>query len=235
LKKLPVLFIPGTLCTPNVFNSQVKALEPLAAQIDVVRFALEDSISEMADTAIKHIDPKVGSAIVGFSMGGMVAMEIARQAPELIKKLALLNTNLHADLPGRQLARLQHLKEASTSSMGDIIRQYYLDRYLYQAHPEAGKQIITMANNLGTKCFAAQINALATRLDSRDVLANIKCPTLILGASEDELCPQVKQRQMQQTVKNSELKILDACGHFSILEKPPEVNHALQDWYLQEC
>ena len=234
MKNLPVLFLPGTLCTPSVFSSQVKALKPLAPQIDVVRFALEDSISEMADTAIKHIDPKVGSAIVGFSMGGMVAMEIARRAPELIKNLALLNTNLHADLPGRQLARLQHLKEASTSSMGDIIRQYYLDRYLYQAHPEASKQIIAMADSMGTKCFAAQINALATRADSRDVLASIKCPTLILGASEDELCPQVKQQQMHQMVKSSELRILDSCGHFSMLEKPLEVNHALKGWYLQD-
>ena len=234
MKKLPVLFIPGTLCTPSVFDSQVKSLEPLAPQIDVVRFALEDSISEMANTAIKYIDQKVGCAIVGFSMGGMVAMEIARRAPELIKKLALLNTNLHADLPDRQLARAQHLEEANASNMGTVIRRYYLDRYLYQADPEACKQIITMADNLGTKCFAAQINALATRLDSRDVLSSIKSPTLILGASEDKLCPQIKQRQMHQMVKNSELKILDACGHFSILEKPLEVNHALKDWYLKD-
>lgn len=234
MKKLPVLFIPGTLCTPNIFDSQVKALEPLAAQIDVVRFALEDSISEMADTAIKHIDQKVGSAIVGFSMGGMVAMEIARRAPELIKKLALLNTNLHADLPDRQLARAQHLKEVKTSNMGNIIRRYYLNRYLYYAHPKACEQIITMAENLGTECFAAQIKALATRLDSRDVLANIKCPTLILGASEDELCPQKEQRRMHELVKSSELRILDSCGHFSMLEKPLEVNHALKGWYLQD-
>ena len=234
MKKLPVLFIPGTLCTPDVFNSQVKALKPLAPQIDVVRFALEDSISKMADTAIKHIGQNTGSAIIGFSMGGMVAMEIARQAPELIKKLALLNTNLHADLPERHHARLQHLKEANASSMGTIIRRYYLDRYLYQAHPEACKQVITMADNLGTKCFAAQINALATRLDSRDVLANIKSPTLILGASEDKLCPQKEQRQMHQTVKNSELKILDACGHFSMLEEPLAVNHELKRWYLRD-
>jgi pimeloyl-ACP methyl ester carboxylesterase len=97
LAYLPVLFIPGTLCTAAVFESQINELKPLAPQVDVVRFTLEDSISSMADTVIELIPPGSGAAIIGFSMGGMVAMELVRRAPELIKKLALINTNFHAD------------------------------------------------------------------------------------------------------------------------------------------
>lgn len=234
MNKLPVLLLPGTLCTAAVFNHQIDELARLAPGVDVVQFTLEDSISKMADKAIRCIPRQGSAAIIGFSMGGMVAMEIARKAPELIGKLALLNTSFHADLPERGLARIQHLKEAKSSSMGSVIRQYYLDRYLYEPEPDASQLIVEMANELGTPCFAVQINAHTTRVDSSDVLAGIECPPLVLGSSHDQLCPRDEQNQMHQLIKGSKLKILDRCGHFSMLEKPVEVNRALRDWYLQD-
>jgi pimeloyl-ACP methyl ester carboxylesterase len=232
LNKLPVLFIPGTLCTPAVFDHQIKAFKSLASNIDTVQFGLEDSIPKMAETAIKHIQRRKGAAIIGFSMGGMVALEIARRAPELMKKLCLLNSNFGADITGRHLARLQHLEEANSKSMGVMIRRYYLDRYLYKASSDIEELIIEMASKLGTKCFAAQINALAMRQDSSKSLQDIQCPTLILGSTQDQFCPPGLQTQMHQLIKNSTLRILNDCGHFSMLEKPLEVNQALQEWYL---
>jgi pimeloyl-ACP methyl ester carboxylesterase len=232
LAHLPVLFIPGTLCTRAVFESQIDMLSKLAAQVDVVEFSVEDSISKMADTAIKKLSSLDGAAVIGFSMGGMVAMEIARRAPELIRKLALLNTNSHADLPERQAARMQLLKEASSTGMATVIGQYYLDRYLHKANPHTRKLIVRMATELGTECFAAQIRALATRQDSSAILATIKCPTLILGSLQDQLCHPDEQIQMQQKIEGGKLVMLDQCGHFSTLEKPLAVNKALRDWYL---
>jgi pimeloyl-ACP methyl ester carboxylesterase len=208
-------------------------LSQLAAQVEVVEFSVEDSISKMADTAIKKISSRDGAALIGFSMGGMVAMEIARRAPELIRKLALLNTNSHADFPQRQAARLQHLKEAGSTGMASVIRQYYLGRYLHKASPHNRKLIVRMASELGTGCFAAQIRALATRQDSSADLANIKCPTLILGSLQDQLCHPDEQIQMQQKIEGSKLVMLDECGHFSMLEKSQAVNKALREWYLR--
>jgi len=230
---LPVLFIPGTLCTPAVFEDQINMLAQLAPQIDAVQFTFEDNFSEMADKTIEMIPRESGAAIVGFSMGGMVAMEIARKAPGLIKRLALLNTNFHTDLPDRHSARLGHLRQARTEGMESIIRQYYLERYLHQPTTSAENLIIQMANEMGADCFEAQIRALASRPDSSVTLSGIKCPTLILGAQQDQLCPPSGQLQMQKMVRNSELLILECCGHFSMLEKPNEVNQALRDWYLR--
>lgn len=232
MRKLPVLFIPGTLCTPAVFGSQIRELESLAASVDVVQFALEDSISRMADTAIDLISPQGGAALIGFSMGGMVAMEIVRKAPELISKLALLNTNFHADLPERKSARMTHLNLARSEGMESAIRQFYLERYLAQQTTSASRLIIDMATEMGINCFEAQIKALTNRQDSSVTLPAINCPTLIIGAAQDELCPPSAQQQMHRMINNSELLMLENCGHFSMLEKPCELNKALRNWYL---
>jgi pimeloyl-ACP methyl ester carboxylesterase len=232
LAYLPVLFIPGTLCTRAVFDAQIDMFSQLAAQVDVVEYSVEDTISKMADTAIKKISSRDGAAIIGFSMGGMVAMEIARRAPELIRKLALLNTNSHADPPERQAGRMQHLREAKSAGMASVIRQYYLGRYLHKASPRSRNLIVRMATELGSECFATQIRALTTRQDSSTALSNIKCPTLILGSLQDQLCHPDEQIQMQQKIEDGTLVMLDECGHFSTLEKPLAVNKALRDWYL---
>lgn len=191
-------------------------------------------MKEMAKTAIQQIHPEKGAAIIGFSMGGMVAMEIARQAPGLIKKLALINSNAHADLPGTRLARSKQLEQAKTDGMGKVISQYYIERYLYQPDSKVSQTIVDMAEKLGPTCFAAQIEALATRPDSSKLLANIQCPTLILGSTHDVLCPVTEQTRMHQLLKQSTLEIVDNCGHFSTLERPDRVNEALKRWYLQD-
>ena len=229
--KLPVLFIPGTLCTRAVFKSQINALAQVARRVDAVQFTFEDSIAKMADKAIEMISRENGAAIVGFSMGGMVAMEIARTAPELIKKLALLNSNCHADLPDRHCARLRGLEQAKTKGMESVIRQHYLERYLHQQTTDAQNLIINMASEMGATCFEAQIKALASRPDSTITLSGLKCPTLIMGAQQDQLCPPSEQLRMQAIIENSDLQILESCGHFSTLEKQDEVNKALLDWY----
>ncbi len=232
MKKLPVLFIPGTLCTPAVFESQIQELSLLASRVDVVQFAFEDSISRMADTAIKLISTQSGAAVIGFSMGGMVAMEIIRKAPKLIKKLALLNTNFHADLPERKSARMTHLNLARSEGMERVIRQFYLERYLFQQTTSATQLVIDMATEMGTNSFESQIKALGNRQDSSATLPAINCPTLIVGAEQDELCPPSVQLQMHRMINHSELLILENCGHFSMLEKPYELNEALSNWYL---
>jgi pimeloyl-ACP methyl ester carboxylesterase len=234
LGKLPVLFIPGTLCTGAIFERQVKALAELAPQVVVVQPGLEDSMSKMADAAIDAILPHSAAAVIGFSMGGMIAMEIARKAPQLIGKLALLNTNFHADSASNRAARLLHLQQARAEGMERVIRQHYLQRYLHQPSPATGQLIIDMACELGPDCFDAQIRAHASRPDSSTTLQGITCPTLVLGAEQDELCAPAVQEQMHRMISGSTLVMLRDCGHFSMLEKPAEVSRALRDWYLRD-
>lgn len=232
--ELPVLFLPGTLCTGALFEHQISVLKPLATRIEVVQFTLESSVDEMARLALRHIPPNDAAAIIGFSMGGMVAMAMAKRNPGLISKLALLNTNAHAELPERHAARIQHLESARNHGIESLFKQNYLPRYLHRHEPAHQRLIIEMASELGTNCFEAQINALATRPDSAKTLEAINCPTLILGSSQDELCPPSAHKAMNQLIKGSDLMILEECGHFSTLEQADAVNNALLDWYLKD-
>ena len=213
---------------------QIKAMNKLAPQVLSVDFRLEDSIPQMAEKAIAMIPGKSTAAIIGFSMGGMVAMEIARQAPQRINKLALLNSNFHADIADRRVSRYQHLEHATSMGMEYVIRQFYLERYLHQPSPSVEKLIINMATKLGTACFKAQINALSTRQESGTTLECIHKPALILGGNQDSLCPPEIQATMHQMIEGSELVMLENCGHFSMLEKPQDVNDALRNWYLKD-
>ena len=209
-------------------------MNKLAPQVLSVDFRLEDSIPQMAEKAIAMIPGKNAAAIIGFSMGGMVAMEIARQAPQRISKLALLNSNFHADLADRRAARCQHLEQAASAGMEHIIRQFYLERYLHQPSLRAEELIINMATELGTACFKAQIEALSTRQESGTTLERFHKPALILGGDQDGLCPPEIQVSMHQMIEGSDLVMLENCGHFSMLEKPKDVNNALHNWYLKD-
>lgn len=228
-----MLFLPGTLCTPAVFEFQIIELANVAPRIDVLRFTAQDSISKMADLAIDQIRHRDGAAIIGFSMGGMVAMEIARKTPQLVKKLALLNTNFHADLNDRKAAREKYLELAKLTGMENVIRHSYLESYLHKPTKGAEDLIVKMACELGIECFEAQSKALSERPDSTATLLGIKCPTLILSGTQDRLCSTSTQTEMQQMIENSELVMLQDCGHFSILEQPDMVNDALRKWYLE--
>ena len=209
-------------------------MNKLAPQVLSVDFRLENSISQMAKKAIAMIPGQSAAAIIGFSMGGMVAMEIARQAPQRISKLALLNSNFHADLADRRATRIQHLEQATSMGMAYVIRQFYLERYLHQSAPGAEQLIINMATELGTACFKAQIEALSTRQESGTTLERIHKPALILGGNQDSLCRSEIQTRMHHMIEGSELVMLDDCGHFSMLEKPQDVNDALRNWYLKD-
>ena len=84
------------------------------------------------------------------------------------------------------------------------------------------------------KGFKAQIEALSTRQESGTTLERIHKPALILGGNQDNLCPPEIQATMHQMIEGSELVMLDDCGHFSMLEKPQDVNDALRNWYLKD-
>jgi pimeloyl-ACP methyl ester carboxylesterase len=230
----PVLLLPGTLCTGAIFEHQIEALEPLAPSVEVVRFRHEHSIEEMAATVAQRIPADGAAAIAGFSMGGMVALALARLAPEKIARLALINSNHHGDRVERRARRLNQLAAASESDLPGLIERDYLPRYLHRQAPEHQALILEMARELGMECFRAQTAALAGRPDASTSLRALEYPTLILGSTEDQLCPPAVQFEMHRLVAHSDLVLLGGCGHFSTLERPEAVSRALQCWYLEK-
>jgi pimeloyl-ACP methyl ester carboxylesterase len=226
----PVLFLPGTLCTGAVFATQSEALAPRAGDVLVADFRKERSIAEMAETAAALLHGSAPAAVIGFSMGGMVAIALAERYPERVDRLALLNSNVHADLPERAEGRRRLLAEARRVGLRQVIEAHFLKNYLYRGEPDHCRLILDMADEHGLDAFEAQAQALADRPDASATLASFHGNTLILGAQQDLLCPPAVQRDMLRLARNGRMVLLEECGHFAVLEKAREVNRALLDW-----
>ena len=228
----PVLFLPGTLCTASVFSAQAETLYPHVDDVLSAEFRHERSIGAMAETAAALLPTGSRAAVVGFSMGGMVAMALADRYPERIERLALLNSNAHPDLPERAEGRRRLIAEARQVGLRRVLETHFMKNYLYRGEADHRKLILDMADELGIDTFEAQAQALADRPDSAPMLAGFDGAVLIVGARQDPLCPPAVQWDMKELARNASLQMLGQCGHFAVLEKPAEVSHALLDWYL---
>ena len=165
-------------------------------------------------------------------MGGYIAFEIMRQAPERVTKLALLDTLATADTPERSQGRRDLIA---------LAEQYGLDRVMdkllalfIHANRLADADLVAtvrgMARDTGLAAFKRQQMAIIGRPDSRPGLAQIRCPTLLLVGRQDALTPVAAHAAMQAAIPASRLHVVEDCGHLSTLERPEAVTAALLAW-----
>jgi pimeloyl-ACP methyl ester carboxylesterase len=227
-----ILFLPGTLCNAETFRDQISSLEQQGHQCKVVDFKAANSLQAMAKCAIKQTSAEQFS-LVAFSMGAMVAFELLRQYPQKITNIVLIASNAHADLPGRAQLRQEHLHQAQESSLERLITDTYMLNYLLKQDPKHRQLIVHMAVSVGLDVFAAQLEVLASRPDSSELLKNISCPTLIVGGQQDPLCNVDEQKRMAQLISGSQLQLYQDCGHFVSLEQSERLTHSLIEWFRE--
>lgn len=232
MKTPPILFLPGTLCTGKMFEQQIQHLSQYCADIRVVQFTTENTLSAMAEKVVKAANQQA-CAMVGFSMGGIVALEVANKQPELIAKLAMINSNCHADLAERKAVRPSQIAKAKSGQLLELLNETFMPNYLYQANETHENIIRDMALELGAEVFAAQVMAIEDRPDRLSVLQNLQADILIIGGEQDQVCPADHQQLMHNKIKNSQLALLNKCAHFSPLEQTQQVNELLTTWYLK--
>jgi pimeloyl-ACP methyl ester carboxylesterase len=230
LKKQALFFLPGTLCNERLFSHQVHYLSELAS-IFVCDLTSARSIQGMAQRVLSGAPAEF--ALAGLSMGGIVAMEIIRQAPERVTRLALLDTN---PLPARddQIESWRELQGfTQAGDFGQITPHRLLPHLVTsrgQTDAELVKTIIKMAEEVGPDAYLGQLEALIDRPDSRPTLKSIQVPTLVLSGRQDELCPVVMHKEMASHIPGSAQVIIEQCGHLSALEQPQAVTAVLSYW-----
>jgi pimeloyl-ACP methyl ester carboxylesterase len=163
-------------------------------------------------------------------MGGMVAFELIRRANEQISGLILLDSNAHADLPGRQEGRDRHLALAKKTNLTNLMQDVYLPVYFERSECAESQIVLQMAETLGIDVFEAQLKVIAQRPASLDVLEEFAKPTLIIGGENDLPCPPLHQLMMADVAVNSECHILPQCGHFAVLEQPQKIAKLINRW-----
>jgi pimeloyl-ACP methyl ester carboxylesterase len=171
-------------------------------------------------------------ALAGLSMGGYIAFEIMRQAPERVAKLALLDTGPRTDTPEqteRRRVLMAMAKEGRYAEIPELAFPLYVHGNRHG--DEALKRIVRgMAEDTGLEAYLRQQQAILSRPDSRPGLVAISCPTLVLVGEGDEATPPELAREIAAGIPGSRLVTIPDSGHLSTLEQPAAVTKALVDW-----
>ena len=227
-----LLLIPGLLNTGRVFQAQIEALSGRADCV-VAEPWHHDSIAAMAEAALAQAPPTF--ALAGFSMGGYVAFEILRRAPQRVERLALIDTQATPDSP-EATKRRRGLLEQSRLGRFHGVTPTLLPQLVHPAHlerPEVVQPILEMAREIGVDGFVREQRAIMGRADSRPLLVEIEVPTVVIVGRQDQVTPLVRAEEMAADIARSQLAVIEECGHMAPLEKPADVTAALGRWLNQ--
>lgn len=231
-KKQPLLFVPGLLCNAELWRHQIDNLRDMA-EISVADLSKDDSIPEMAARTLENA-PRT-FAMAALSMGGYVAQEIMRQAPERITRLALIDTSARADTKEQHKRRSDLIKQvekvAPSWFTGVTKRLLPLLIHPDRLHDEKLVNVIKeMAKDIGRDGYIRQQRAIMNRPDGIADLATIECPTVVICGRQDELTPPKVHKEIADHVEQSRLIIIEDCGHLAPLEQPHAVTAVLRYW-----
>jgi pimeloyl-ACP methyl ester carboxylesterase len=219
----------GLLCDEIVWEEQARALRS-RYDVRVISFLRQDSIAAMAAHVLSNAPDSF--ALAGHSMGGRVALEVYRQAPQRIERLALLDTGYEGVVDGEAEKRVVLVNQALAEGIGSIAQAWGLPM-LAPAHREDAAlvtPIVDMVERMSGEIYAAQTRALLGRPDATDVLKNISCPAMILCGKQDGWSPAARHEQMATLVPHSILRLIDDCGHMAMMEQPDLILAAMEEW-----
>ena len=227
-----LVLLPGLLNTRRVFAAQIEALA------DTTDFVLpelwhHETIGDMAEAVLAAAPPTF--ALGGFSMGGYVAFEILRRAPDRVERLALMDTQAAPDSPESTRHR-QALLEQTKIGRFNGVNAMLLPQLVHQRHVNDAtvtQPIFDMAEEIGAEGFAREQRAIMARIDSRPLLVDIEVPTLVLVGRQDQVTPLPRSQEMAADIATSRLVVIEECGHMSPLEKPADVAAALRRWLIE--
>ena len=230
MTRSPLILVPGLLCDALLWQDPIRDL----ADIGDCWVADHTGAGDMAKLAgnILASAPFDRFALAGLSMGGYVAMEIMRQAPGRVTRLALLDTSARPDTP-EQTARRRAFVDLAEHGHFMSVTDALLPLLVNPARVSDTALIATircMARNIGRQAFARQQQAIISRADNQPLLPHISCPTLVLCGRQDQLTPLARHEEMAQAVPGARLVVVEDCGHLSTLEQPQEVGSAMHQW-----
>jgi pimeloyl-ACP methyl ester carboxylesterase len=225
----PTVLVPGMLCTPEIFASQITALWPYGS-VTVASTLEGDTIAKMAAAILAAAPPRF--ALAGISMGGYIELEIMRQAPERVIKLALLDTEARPDTPAQTAQRRTLLAQVDTGNFETLLALAVpaIVHPVHQDDPVLRETNVRMGLAVGIERWARQVEAVISRIDYRPCLPAISVPTLVLVGDCDTFTPPDRAEEMVAGIPGARLVVVPECGHASTIEQPDAVNRALVEW-----
>jgi len=225
----PLLLLPGMMCDSRLFTPQIAAFS-LNRPVMIAPLVGRETFSDLAEDILTHAPPRF--ALAGLSMGGIAAMEIFRQAPERVSRLALLDTNPLAEPVEKATERDFQIERVRDGGLRAVMHDEMKPNYLTNG-PHTGRILdlcMAMAEDLGAEVFAAQSRALQQRRDQSKTLTSVGVPTLILCGEDDTLCPLERHEMMRDLVPGARLAVVPGAGHLPVLEQPERTNEEISLW-----
>lgn len=229
-----LVLVPGLACDAQVWTGTMAAL-PARVQPWVAEAAPQPDIGAMADTVLRDA-PAESFALAGHSLGGRIALEVMRRAPQRVARLALLDTGWQPRPAGEAGERERTQRHA----LVDIARREGMravgERWAPgMLHPDAlggavHDAVLAMVARQPPEHFAAQQTALLARPDATEVLAAIDCPTLVLCGRQDGWAPLARHEEMARRIAGARLAVVEDSGHMSTMEQPAAVAAELRAW-----
>ena len=225
----PLVFLPGLLDDVGMWRHQLAHLEDVArpTAVDLLE---QRTVAEGAERVLDSVDGRF--SVVGFSMGGYVAFEIMRRAPDRITGLALIDTSARADTSERTADRQRQIALTEAGKYPSLVDQA-LPNVVHPSrvddHVLMG-ELREMALRVGADAFVRQQMTIMSRPDSRDDLKDIRCPTLVICGRDDTLTPPELSEEIGRGIAGAKVALIDDCNHYAPMERPFAVSTLLRQW-----
>ena len=225
-----IVLLHGLLCDETVWVDQQARL---SAEHEVLVPSLRgySSLTDMAASVVG--DTPSSFHLIGHSMGGRVAFEIMRLAPERVASLVVLDTGTHPVSSAEPAKRQVLLDVAEREGIGGVAREWIPP----MIHPDRRQDVEllermhTMVTKYSVIDFQGQVGALLSRLDAGPVLATITCPTLVVCGRQDDWSPLAQHETIAAAIPGAELAVIDDAGHMVTVEQPQAVSALLEQWF----
>jgi pimeloyl-ACP methyl ester carboxylesterase len=225
----PLVLIPGLNCTAELYAPQWAALG-VGRGVMVADHRSDDSLRAIVARLLAAAPPRF--ALAGLSMGGYIAFEVMRQAPQRVTRLALLDTSAKPATPESNALRQEMIDLAASGPFDKVMAMLWM-RLVAPSRREdpALREIVRrMATETGPDGFTRQQRAIMGRPDSRPGLQAIAVPTLVLVGDEDILTPPAEAQEIAGGISGAELVVVPGAGHLATLEAPESVTAAMAAW-----
>ena len=223
----PLVLLPGHMCDARQWGPQLASLSAYRTVL-LPEVAGADSVEALAAAVLRDAPPRF--ALAGLSMGGILAMEVARQAPGRVERIALLDTNPLPEAEEVKALRRERMARVEAGALAEVVRDEMKPLYLAERRADLLDLCLDMALALGPEVFLRQSRALMDRPDQTATLRALDVPALVIHGAEDRLVPLERARLMAGLLRRATLEVVPGAGHLPPVERPEATTAALARW-----